>query len=432
MKLSSFFKTATQWVSDTPERALEKAYRTALKIQAVENKYFNGKPAFPENSLLGESNTSTLIADVNSYLKAINMRLMVFKTSRQFFNLYDPENESSQQSAAASVILEKLQFIDQVISRYQILSDNSSSIIPRSSNYQSIQDSDTLPVQKVGKSSSKNNEKNLETASQKTGALPRSFLKTLNKLKQEIDPKSGDTEEEVVNKYRKSRYKTAISVKFILFLIIVPLLTHQLSKTFILNPLVQKYFENHEQIVFINQDLEEEAFQELKHFEEHLRFQGLIGLKPKLSETEIEEKMVDEAEEITERFRQKGRDAFANVFADLFSLGAFAGVIAMNRQEIEIVKGFLDEILYSLSDSAKAFLIILFTDMFVGFHSPHGWEVILEGIAHHFGLPENREFNFLFIATFPVILDTVLKYWIFRYLNRISPSAVATYKNMNE
>ena len=103
-----------------------------------------------------------------------------------------------------------------------------------------------------------------------------------------------------------------------------------------------------------------------------------------------------------------------------------------SRDEIEIVKGFIDEIVYGLSDSAKAFLIILFTDMFVGFHSPHGWEVILESIARHFGLPENRDFNFLFIATFPVILDTVFKYWIFRYLNGISPSSVATYRNMNE
>jgi len=58
--------------------------------------------------------------------------------------------------------------------------------------------------------------------------------------------------------------------------------------------------------------------------------------------------------------------------------------------------------------------------------------VVLEGLASHLGIAESRQFNFLFIATFPVILDTVLKYWIFRYLNRISPSAVATYRNMNE
>ncbi|CAL5225752.1 cemAHiC_scaffold_21, partial [Coccomyxa viridis] len=35
-------------------------------------------------------------------------------------------------------------------------------------------------------------------------------------------------------------------------------------------------------------------------------------------------------------------------------------------------------------------------------------------------------------AAFPVFLDTIFKYWIFRYLNKISPSTVATYHNMIE
>ena len=104
----------------------------------------------------------------------------------------------------------------------------------------------------------------------------------------------------------------------------------------------------------------------------------------------------------------------------------------VSKREIAVLKSFIDDIVYGLSDSAKAFVIILFTDMFVGFHSPHGWEVILSGVSRHLGLPENHNFIFLFIATFPVILDTVFKYWIFRYLNRISPSAVATYRGMNE
>ncbi|EAZ94149.1 proton extrusion protein PcxA [Crocosphaera chwakensis CCY0110] len=280
--------------------------------------------------------------------------------------------------------------------------------------------------------SSEENDRRLESASQKTGVLPRSFINTLNKIKQEIDPKSGESEEQVLNKYRKSRLRTALSIKFILLLIIVPLLTHQLTKTFLLTPIINQYFHNHEEVVFINKDLEEEAFEELSHYEEILRFQGLIGLREPLTDEEVEEKVQEKAQEITEAYRGQGINSIGNVFADLFSVTAFAIVIVSSRKEIEVLKSFLDEILYGLSDPAKAFLIILFTDMFVGFHSPHGWEVILEGVAHHFGLPENQEFNFLFIATFPVILDTVLKYWIFRYLNRISPSAVATYKNMNE
>lgn len=272
----------------------------------------------------------------------------------------------------------------------------------------------------------------LDSATDKTGVLPRSFLNTINRIKQEIDPKSEETEEAVLKRFRTSRYKTAISIKFILLLIIVPLLTHQLTKTFFLTPVVEHYFSQHEQVVFINKDLEEEAFVELRSFEEALHFKSLIGIIPKLTQEEIEQEVRLKAEEISESYRLEGINAISNVFADIFSLIAFGVVIATSRKEIEIVKSFLDGILYSLSDSAKAFLIILFTDMFVGFHSPHGWEVILEGVARHFGLPENRDFNFLFIATFPVILDTVLKYWIFRYLNRISPSAVATYRNMNE
>jgi surface polysaccharide O-acyltransferase-like enzyme len=89
-------------------------------------------------------------------------------------------------------------------------------------------------------------------------------------------------------------------------------------------------------------------------------------------------------------------------------------------------------VVYGLSDSAKAFIIILCTDVFVGFHSPHGWEVIVESTFDHFGFPPNQSVINMFIATFPVMLDTVFKYWIFKYLNQLSPSAVATYKNMNE
>ena len=52
----------------------------------------------------------------------------------------------------------------------------------------------------------------------------------------------------------------------------------------------------------------------------------------------------------------------------------------------------MDEAVYGLSDSAKAFAIILFTDIFVGYHSPEGWSVLLDGIADHFGLPSSESF----------------------------------------
>ncbi|MDJ0661705.1 MAG: proton extrusion protein PcxA [Crocosphaera sp.] len=455
MKFKSLIKKTSNWLTATPQRSLDNAYKAALKIKEIEDNHFGGKKVSKENADYGDSVIAYFKTEVNGYLQKINMGLGVFKTSRLFLNISNlqessqdiiTEQEFQKNATTAAIIFEKLEFIDQVTTKYQSREteeiDNPSLVLTKKSLIE--EDSELLDnkekLQNTGKSSnnvdknnsSQNNNSRLESASQKTGVLPRSFINTLNKIKQEIDPKSGDSEEQVLNKYRKSRLRTALSIKFILLLIIVPLLTHQLTKTFLLTPIINQYFQNHEQVVFINKDLEEEAFKELSHYEEILKFQGLIGLRESLTEEEVEDKVKEKAKEITETYRAQGIDSIGNVFADLFSVSAFAIVIVSSRKEIEVLKSFLDEILYGLSDPAKAFLIILFTDMFVGFHSPHGWEVILEGIARHFGLPENQEFNFLFIATFPVILDTVLKYWIFRYLNRISPSAVATYKNMNE
>ena len=120
------------------------------------------------------------------------------------------------------------------------------------------------------------------------------------------------------------------------------------------------------------------------------------------------------------------------MLSDVVSFFTFVYLVITGERQISVLKSFVNELIYGLSDTAKAFLIILFTDVFVGFHSAHGWEVILENSLRHFGLPENRDLIFLFIATFPVLLDTVFKYWIFRYLNQVSPSAVATYHEMNE
>lgn len=271
-------------------------------------------------------------------------------------------------------------------------------------------------------------EMRVEPVSQKTGVLPRSIGRTINKIKAELDPKA---EEDFVKKFRTSRNRTRIAIKFVLLLIIIPLLTHHLSKV-ILIPLAEKVRGQELSQIFLNMEMEEEALHELKLYESKLKFEMLLHKSPQIEKQDIQEKLKEKSLEISEEFRKKSNLAVANIFADFLSLIAFAIVIANTKKEIVIVKSFIDEVIYGLSDSAKAFLIILFTDVFVGFHSPHGWEVLLEGLAQHFGLPASKSAIGIFIATFPVVLDTIFKYWIFRYLSRISPSALATYKEMNE
>jgi hypothetical protein len=450
MKLQDLFNAGRRWFSATPERALDAAYRAAIKIKAIEDDHFNGQIVAASSVEYSASVIKVFRTDVNNYLSTINARLAEFKLSRGLLIFSDIQPNNSSQSIVRYTngfdgnreltTVEKLAFIDAVTDKYKQPAIEDIEITP-TRRLETSSKNNRLIINRNNRSLALNQaikdnngkDPNTETITDKTSVLPRSFMRTLNRIRQEIDPKSEDTEEEVIKRFRKSRNKTAISVRFLLILIIVPLLTHQVTKSLFITPLVQKYFVDHEQqVLFINQDMEEEAFMKLNRYEERLHFRSMIGLIPPLSQEEQETELRDKAEEISEEFRDRGVNALSNVFADFFSLIAFGGIIFFCKREIQIIKSFLDEIAYGLSDSAKAFLIILLTDMFVGYHSPHGWEVILEGIARHLGLPENREFNFLFIATFPVILDTVLKYWIFRYLNRISPSSVATYKNMNE
>ncbi|HIK29526.1 MAG: proton extrusion protein PcxA [Oscillatoriaceae bacterium SKW80] len=449
--IKGYLQSAGQWLLETPERALDEAYQAARAIAAIENEHFNGQKISAESANYSENVLAYFQSELTKYLNIIKVKLSTFRLSRSIssvINISKPKKippdyigyshhwAEIQVQGQTSTTLEKLKFIDKVIAKYSDEERSLSLLSPPSIIAASPGITDTANEPKTtpgyGKNSyasAVNSAKMSESIADKTSFLPRSILRTLDRLKRELDPKA---EEEVLESFRYSKTKTIVSIKFILLLILIPLLTHQIAKNFIVGPIIDHFHQAGKTEIFLNIDMEEEAFAELKHFQEKLEFQMLIGAAPQLSQQEMEEKVKQKAEEIAEEFKKRSSNAIKNVFSDLLSVVAFGLVIAKSQQEIGILKSFIDDIIYGLSDSAKAFIIILFTDIFVGFHSPHGWEVILEGISRHLGLPENRSFIYLFIATFPVILDTIFKYWIFRYLNRISPSAVATYRNMNE
>nr|YP_010732257.1 chloroplast enveloppe membrane protein [Watanabea sichuanensis]WDY13171.1 chloroplast enveloppe membrane protein [Watanabea sichuanensis] len=136
--------------------------------------------------------------------------------------------------------------------------------------------------------------------------------------------------------------------------------------------------------------------------------------------------------EIANGYNQQSILAITNLLGDFLTFSTLWLLFVFMKPQIIILKSFLTESIYSLSDTTKSFLLILGMDLLVGFHSPRGWEIVLEVLLRHLGLPENENFILLFVALFPVFLNTVFKYWIFRYLNKISPSTVVTYHSMLE
>ncbi len=458
-RFKGYLNRAERWYLETPDRALDHAYDAALKIKAIEDEHFNSKKIAAESTKLSPNVFAFFEADLNKYLKIVRMGLAEFKLSRSTLNLTNPalsdrplktietpEFGSSRLASTArdkpAIMIEKLRFIDDVLARYpteNLLTISSTALVPVQDTANGAVRVNTDQIEAASYSPSPDRAGDFETVSDKTGLLPRSILGTLNRLKRDLDPKS---EQEVVQTFRSSKVKTVLALRFILILILVPLLVQQVSRNILLSnnftfgATISKQFKAENRgSIFINSEMAEEALGELHHYEERLKFENLVsetlGRAPIVAE-EIEAKIKEKAGEIAATFAYQSGDAVKNWIADILATIAFTIVLIRGKREVVVLKSFMDEVVYGLSDSAKAFIIILFTDIFVGFHSPHGWEVLLEGIAKHFGLPASHDFIFLFIATFPVILDTIFKYWIFRYLNRISPSAVATYKTMNE
>jgi hypothetical protein len=474
MKLPTFARikrylfSAEQWYLGTPERALDQAYNAALRIKRIEDEHFGGNQISLDAR--HSNNVSNYFqAQLKKNLRMARMRLTEFRASNLFIDISKakarPDNsitvivpqddknypdeytlEANQYTSEVEVgdqfaaILEKLKFVDSILARYQVQRSDSPVPLSTASNGKSSR----IRKNKSNVDLSINNPESIYESEfisddlttdvsklDSSSFIPRSILRTANRFKKELDP-GQETEEEIVKDFRNSQVRTRTAIRFVLLLIIVPLLTQQISKNFIFNPLFDHFKAGSQIEIMINSEVKEKILTEIEQFEGEIKFQSLIGQIPSPSPGELEEKLKTKALELAEEYKWEVSEPVKNISADALSLGVFTILIATGRQQIAVLKSFMDEVVYGLSDSAKAFIIILFTDTFVGFHSPHGWEVIIASTLGHFGLPENEAFINMFIATFPVMLDTVFKYWIFRYLNQISPSAVATYRNMNE
>jgi hypothetical protein len=474
-RLKQSLTAAEQWYRRTPERALNEAYEAAQAIKRLEDQYSNGITI--DLYAQGEGAISTYLqTQISRHLKTIRMRLTEYRfcspivetepkpsvnsskssqepspqrkvsaaESGSFTAEYTLSNDQYVTVSASTVdlsqeILGKLQFIDSVLTRYepwrlppQTISPSSNSDLPPS-NLSTPSQPSPPSLQSVQSSfSGDGSTANSGSSSKAMGGrfIPRSIFKTVDRFRREIDP-NPQTEEEMVRDFRTARARTRSATRFLLLLIILPLLTQQISKAVLVGPIVDHLRGAGQVEAWVNPRIEEKFLTEMMSYEEKLKFQNLFTTNFHSAE-EVEVALKEKATELKEDLQKELKEPVKNIFADLISLVVFAGLILTGRQEIATLKTWIDEVIYGLSDSAKAFIIILFTDVFVGFHSPHGWEVIMESTFEHFGLPPNQSVINMFIATFPVMLDTVFKYWIFKYLNQLSPSAVATYKNMNE
>lgn len=271
-----------------------------------------------------------------------------------------------------------------------------------------------------------------KTVFQPTGLMPRSIPRTVRRFLQQLQPGS---EQKALEEFRVSRYQAIVSVQCLATLICIPLLVTWPLKSICIRPFIEHIWNAPSQPLFLNAWQEHRAFLQLQEYSDQRFFDQLVSreaptLQGIAEEAVMKEDLQREFIHVAQTFNTESIDTLTNAMSDLSCFGIFLLLYQSLKPQRAILKTFISETLYSFSDTTKAFLVLLTTDLLVGYHSPIGWELSLESLLQHFGVAPNEDFVLLIVATVPVFLSTVFKYGIFRYLNRISPSTVAIYHNL--
>jgi hypothetical protein len=426
----------TRWLKTRQQSVLESAYREALAIKALEDQYYDGgKIAF------GPGQSRTVYDYVRSLrdrkLLQIRTNLTQFRVNSFLLNqtpkAADASSELDPGDTEDEAVLDQLNLIESVIGKYR---ESPEDQLAAAATQMSREDSQLARGGRRSPESSPDAQTEvaevvdpaiIDAESSPSSRKRIGFLGG-SLLRRELDPQY---EQKVVRELRLQRQQNQVALRWLAILVLVPLLIGLLSRHFVFGPLLGTYSDKYPNQVELSNEIQEEFAFNLNRYKEQLEVKALLGIIPEMSPEQQQDLLSEKATELWREAREEELNGLKNLMADLLALAVFAGLVYFNRSRLTILRSATNRTFLSLSDPGKVFVFILVTDMFVGFHSAEGWTVLLNGIGNHFGLPENEAAIGLFIATVPVFLDSCIKFWIFSYLTRFSPSSSAIYERMN-
>ncbi|KAL9240373.1 hypothetical protein vseg_014600 [Gypsophila vaccaria] len=262
---------------------------------------------------------------------------------------------------------------------------------------------------------------------------PEEFIPERGLVENVRDFLLGKDDDDLLYEDRVFRYASLNSAKFLAVLIIVPCIMDFVVHDYVLMPFLDRYVKTvplASELLDVRRDQKLEMVKELKTEKARLRFEVEIGKSPPLSEEETWWELRHKALELREEWRLANRSAFANIWSDtVFGISVFL-LLYFNQNKVTLLKFTGYKIINNISDTGKAFLIILITDIFLGYHSESGWETVCEIIVEHYGLVVDQSAITIFICLVPVIMDACVKLWLFKFLPRLSPKVANIFQEM--
>nr|YP_009581623.1 chloroplast envelope membrane protein [Glaucidium palmatum]QBK49860.1 chloroplast envelope membrane protein [Glaucidium palmatum] len=195
---------------------------------------------------------------------------------------------------------------------------------------------------------------------------------------------------------------------------------------------VTRWWSTRQSEVFLNDIQEKNVLEKFIELEDLFFLDEIIKEYPEIHIQKLRIGIHKETIQLVKMYNEGHIHTILHFSTNIISFTILSGYSILGSEELVIINSWIREFIYNLSDTIKAFAILLLTDLCIGFHSPHGWELMIGSVYKDFGFSYNNQIISGLVSTFPVILDTIFKYWIFRYLNRVSPSLVVIYHSMND
>nr|YP_010010444.1 chloroplast envelope membrane protein [Hippeastrum rutilum]QOE56789.1 chloroplast envelope membrane protein [Hippeastrum rutilum] len=199
-----------------------------------------------------------------------------------------------------------------------------------------------------------------------------------------------------------------------------------------LEPWIINWWNTRQSETFLNDIQEKNVLEKFLELEELFLLDEMIKEYPETHIQKLRIGIHKETIQLVKTHNEYYLHIILHLSTNIICFAILSGYFILGNEELVILNSWVQEFFYNFSDTIKAFSILLVTDLWIGFHSTHGWELMIGSIYNDFGLAHNEQIISGLVSTFPVILDTIVKYWIFRFLNRVSPSLVVIYHSMNE
>nr|CAB3480388.1 unnamed protein product [Digitaria exilis] len=165
-------------------------------------------------------------------------------------------------------------------------------------------------------------------------------------------------------------YASKNSAKFLALLVVVPWLIDFIVHDYVMMPFLERYVQKvplAAELLDVRRSQKLQMVKDLKIEKARYRFEVEIGKSPPLSDEEVWSELREKALELRDDWRLDNRKAFANIWSDMVYGIVLFLLICFNQSKVAVLKFTGYKLLNNISDSGKAFAIILVSDILLGY-----------------------------------------------------------------